>query len=99
MTLPTAPTRLCAKDLKYRHLLPINRRVKVVNRMEILPLHRALHRTALRLAEAAAQAHRCLALLGGAERAKPVTVEDGLCEQVAVAGGRCQQTAAGASSF
>jgi hypothetical protein len=61
--------------------------------MEILPLHRALHRATLHQAEAAAWARRRLALLGRAEQAKLVTVGDGLCERVAVAGGRYQQTA------
>jgi hypothetical protein len=90
MTLPTAPTLSCARDLKYRYLLPINRRAKVVNRTEILPLRRALHCATLPRAEAVARACRRLALLGGAERAEPVAVGDGLHERVAVAGGRCQ---------
>jgi hypothetical protein len=50
-----------------------------------LTLRRALHRAALRRAEAAARARRRLALLGGAERAEPVAVRDGLREWAAVA--------------
>jgi hypothetical protein len=50
-----------------------------------LPLRGALHRAALRRAEAATRARHRLALLGEADGAEPVAVRDGLRERVAVA--------------